>query len=149
MYRQQLRRLERKYRALSKSRDAIEDSNIDEIRDLLLSFFQDCWHMRDWLINSTSLDQAQLNSFLSHSVEMNMCREICNTAKHLVLTRPTRVQHARLVDFRNIEVPLALAREYDPNGDKLTFIFLQQEYDAFELAGRYLDLWHEFLSSIA
>ena len=148
MYKQQLKRLERKYRSLIQKRDAIENLNIDEVRDLILSFFQDCWHLKDWLSNSTEIDGQKLQSFLSNSLEMNMCREICNTAKHLVLNRPTRLPQARLEDFRNMEVPLALAREYDPNGDKLTFLFLQQKYDAFELAVRCLDLWHEFLGSI-
>src|SRR5579883_751102 len=140
MYKQQLHRLERKYRTLIQKKDAIGDANIDEIRDLLLSFFQDCWHMRDWLLKSTQLDKQQLQSFLSNSLEMNMCREICNTTKHLVLDRPTPLLQAQLETcFRNIGVPLPLAREYEPNGDKLTFIFKQQKYDAFELAGRCLD----------
>ncbi len=149
MYQQQLRRLERKYRALIQKKDAIEDTNIDEIRDLLLSFFQDCWHLRDWLIKSTEVDEQKLQSFLTNSLEMNMCREICNTAKHLVLDRPNKLPQARLETFFwDFGVPLPLAREYEPNGDKLTFVFLQQKYDAFELASRCLDLWREFLSSI-
>ena len=146
MYQQQLERLERKYHTLIQSRDAIADSNIDEIRDLLLSFFQDCWHMKDWVIKSTGTDQQKLQSFLSASLEMNMCREICNTAKHLILDRQTPLPQARLANFTDIRVPLALAREYEPSGDKLTFLFKQQKYDAFELAGKCLDFWHEFLS---
>src|SRR5947208_1236767 len=144
MYTQQLKRLERKYRSLLQEKDAIGDTNIDEIRDLLLSFFQDCWHLKDWLLNSTEIDEQQLQSFISNSLEMNMCREICNTAKHLVLHRPAPLPQARLEDFKHIGVPLALAREYESNGDKLTFLFMQQKYDAFELAGRCLVLWREF-----
>lgn len=149
MYQQQLQRLERKYESFTQVKDTINDANIDEIKDLLLSYFQDCWHLKDWLTNSTSIDQRHFHSFLSNSVEMNMCREICNTAKHLVLTSPTRVPDARLANFRDIGVPLALAREYAPGGDKLTFIFQKHSYDAFELAGRCLALWHDFLRSIA
>lgn len=148
MYRQQLQRLERKYRSLLQKKNTIKDTNIDEMRDVLSSFFQDCWHLKDWLISSTKLDQVKLYAFLSSSVEMNMCREICNTAKHLVLNNPSKIAQARLANFRDIGVPLALAREYEPNGDKLTFLFVQQEYDAFELAGKCLGFWHEFLSSI-
>jgi hypothetical protein len=148
MYQQQLRRLERKHHVLIQTRDDITDTNIGEVRDLVFSFFQDCWHMRDWVIRSTETDQQKLQSLLSSSVEMNMCREICNTAKHLVLERPSRLPQARLANFRDIGVPIALAREYEPTGDKLTVLFRQQTYDAFELAGKCLDFWHEFLSSI-
>lgn len=80
---------------------------------------------------------------------MNMCRKICNTAKHLVLDRPNKLPQARLETlFWKLGVPLPLAREYEPKADKLTFFFLQQKYDAFELAGKCLSLWNGFLSSI-
>ncbi len=147
MYKQQLRRLERKYHALIQKRGAIEDTNIDEIRDLLLSFFQDCWHLKDWLTNSTRIDQKKLYSFLSNSIEMNMCREICNTAKHLILNRQTPLTQAQLANFRDMGVPLALVREHNPSVDKLTFCF-QEKYDAFELAVRCLALGRELLSSM-
>lgn len=148
MYQQQLKRLERKYRALIQRRDAIADSNIDEIRDLLLSFLQDCWHLKDWLLKSTKIDQQRLQSLISTSLEMNMCREICNTAKHLVLDRPSRLLQARLANLTDNGVTIALAREYEPTGDKLIFLFREQTYDAFELVGKCLNFWHEFLNSI-
>lgn len=68
---------------------------------------------------------------------MNMCREICNTAKHLVLNRQTLLSQARLANFRDKRVPVALAKEYNLSGDILTFCF-QEKYDAFELAGKCL-----------
>ena len=148
MYKEQLERLERKYKLLLKQKNSINDENILELRDLILSFFQDCWHLKDWVQKSSQrVHKNTLHNFLLNSFELQICREICNTSKHLILDRHTLNNDARLAEFNNI--PIALAREYSPWGDKLIFLIRSEKgrYDAFELAKECLKQWEKFIST--
>ncbi len=149
MYQHQLERLERKYKLLVEKKNSITDENIAELRDLILSFFQDSWHLRDWLVNSKKVDKNSLDAFLSDSLELQICREICNTSKHLILDRHIPKNDARLANFQNIDVPIALAREYNPEGDKLNFLIRHKKgkYDTFDLAKNCLVQWKNFIDT--
>lgn len=149
MYRQQLERLERKYNKLANKRNFVNDKNITEIQDLILSFFQDCWHLGDWVIKSTDVDKSSLEDFLVNSLELQICREVCNTSKHLFLDRHTQKNGARLANFQNVDLPIALVREYNPEGDRLNFLIRGNngKYDAFDLAKNCLIQWKNFINT--
>ena len=61
-------------------------------RDALFHFFQDAYHLKDWLINDESacLTRAEVEETVSQSRQLSMCADLCNGTKHRTLTRKAR-----------------------------------------------------------
>src|SRR5438105_15175350 len=69
--------------------------------DLVLAFFQNCYHLRDWIAVSKPALKGELNELFRRHFAMGACRDICNGFKHKMLNRATHDK-----DFN-------LYREYD------------------------------------
>ena len=53
------------------------------------AFFQNCWHLKDWIKNDPdvpSLVRASIEGDVKGSTELLVCADLANAAKHLVLT---------------------------------------------------------------
>src|SRR6266436_9869758 len=50
--------------------------------DLVIAFFHNCYHLRDWLCASRPDLTSQINAFYTDTFEMAACRDICNGYKH-------------------------------------------------------------------
>jgi hypothetical protein len=61
-------------------------------RDALFHFFQDAYHLKDWLINdeTVSLSAAEVEEAVSASGQLSICADLCNGTKHRGLTRTSR-----------------------------------------------------------
>ncbi|HWG75345.1 MAG TPA: hypothetical protein VN660_00955 [Steroidobacteraceae bacterium] len=57
-----------------------------EFQDMAWSFFQHCWHIKDWLkhdpLVSEDTKQAVINAAHASPV-LKICRQLCNGTKHL------------------------------------------------------------------
>jgi len=118
----------------------LEARSPEDAEDYLYAFFQNCYHLRDWISaeGGPSLDQL-----FESSDELRLCRDVCNMTKHLQLTRQPATG-----------AEPSLAREYAGQGqgwfdDDSTLVVLSRgtKWDARELAGRCLAVWEEFLRS--
>ena len=79
---------QRMQRSLTRLRNGVH-AEAPEARDALYHFWQDAWHLRDWIIAPPSpkhLDQDTLQLF-KQSVALGACRDIANGVKHLHLNR--------------------------------------------------------------
>lgn len=82
----QFRRLQRWKRLL----DDLWNSSIENEEqtrwplDVAYAFFQNCWHLKDWLLNSGALLEEDVQDLYA-SFEMTACRDICNGTKHFSL----------------------------------------------------------------
>lgn len=58
-----------------------------ELRDFFISFFQNCFHLKDYLENDSNVDlsKSDLDSFIASSEQISICADICNATKHLSL----------------------------------------------------------------
>jgi len=74
--------------------------------DYLYAFFQNCYHLRDFLKNSNAVTQASLDAFMNATPAMALCRQIANGTKHLTLD-PSRTK---------LDVLPSIGREYHPAG---------------------------------
>lgn len=86
-WKEQLARLRRWYsrtRPISRERLAVSEDDLD----ILFAFFQNCWHLYDWLKNSGAVSDQILESFFRQSAEMKFCYDICIGTKHLQIDRP-------------------------------------------------------------
>jgi hypothetical protein len=58
-------------------------------QDELLAFFQDCFHLRDWLLESRPDRRSPVESLFASNPEMGLCRDIANGFKHKRLKHPS------------------------------------------------------------
>ena len=87
----QVRQIEQKSLQATGSREDEADS-LNEPRGYRCrdSIFQNCYHLRDWLLVSRPSLKGPLDKFFRSHFEMGpACRDICNGFKHKVLDRPT------------------------------------------------------------
>lgn len=107
--------------------------------DLVFAFFQNCYHLREWVAISRDVPLNELDDFMIKHAEMRACRDIANGTKHFHITRPS------------VDAEFSVGREYtqdnDGNPGQTWFVIAGEKYDLFELASRCMKLWTEFLAS--
>jgi hypothetical protein len=85
-YKEQLERIRRFL-----GRIELYDRPYDEYEDDIWSFFQNCWHLKDWLKNDdelTVLQRDSVESRVAASPNLMVCADLANARKHLKLTSP-------------------------------------------------------------
>lgn len=77
---------ESQYDRLLRWRERIRKINASEPHnehiDLVLAFFQNCYHLRDWLENSGVVTSSDLQALFDSDTSLYLCRSICNGSKH-------------------------------------------------------------------
>ena len=66
-------------------------TNADEYRDDLYHFFQDAWHLKDWIRNDPTIAPAirdAIENEVTSITALRIAADIANGTKHLELTRP-------------------------------------------------------------
>jgi len=82
---------ERLKRALRKVKRAEGDSTTR--LDDLFSFFQHCWHLKDWIKNDDTLQRATRKAVVKDveaTDRLLYCADLANGSKHLHLNRPRK-----------------------------------------------------------
>ncbi|HDP69888.1 MAG TPA: hypothetical protein ENN38_03645 [Actinobacteria bacterium] len=133
-----LAKLEKKYEFNELSNEDIDD---------IITFFQNCYHLRDWIEDSKPELKQDIVIFFN-TFEMKICREICLGFKH------KNLQTAK------IDKDFGILREYDhftaeTNSLKnpvITKIAFEdgnniKEYCPFTLAKTCYQLWEEFIKN--
>jgi hypothetical protein len=87
-----LDQVERARRFLKRAED-IEGFADAEFQDLMWAFFQNCWHIKDWVLNDERVPQATRSAIAVmalNSIPLKVCEQLCNGTKHLGPTRKKR-----------------------------------------------------------
>jgi hypothetical protein len=63
--------------------------NDKENIDFIYAFFQNCYHLRDWIVTSKIINETIVDNFIQSNIDMQICRDICNGSKHLIITKPS------------------------------------------------------------
>lgn len=85
-YKEQLQRT-RRYLQRIEQHDRPEDQYGDD----MWSFFQNCWHLKDWIKNDLEISAAQrdgVENKVSHSAALMICADLANARKHFKLNKP-------------------------------------------------------------
>lgn len=61
-----------------------------EARDATEEFFNQCYHLKDWLKKDTSLPPTKIEDFISSSKSLSLACDLCNSFKHAGLDNPPR-----------------------------------------------------------
>jgi hypothetical protein len=84
-----LKQWERVKRALLRIENN-KNRQMDEYEDDVWNFFQNCWHLKDWIKNDTAIDSVHrepVECDVKKVDELVICADLCNRSKHLKLTR--------------------------------------------------------------
>ena len=157
-YLEQLDRLRRYFGRFQRVNDGGEfDRPVEDLLDDIHGFFQNCYHVKDWLKNDpafTKYTGQQIEQYVTSTPELAICVDICNSTKHLHLTSPPRsgalpalARKHITIDITDVistgpepaeEVPqkISMKVEIEHNGAIL---------DAFDVATKALRAWESFV----
>jgi len=121
------------------------DASPDEL-DFLLTFFENCFHLREWLLVTLAADQKSLDELFLSRFELRVCRDLANGFKHHTINRPS-------VDAR-----FSVVNEYAPSNwpsghaypnGKWTVLAGGHQLGLVDLASQCVGIWQDFLRSSA
>lgn len=95
-WREQYDRMNRSYARFCHTSTGATSASSAEARDDLIHFFQDAYHLKDWLLNDPVTRQlaANIEADITADDDLSMCADLCNGTKHLS-SRPGRRGGAR------------------------------------------------------
>lgn len=116
--------------------------------DFLDAFFTCCYHLGDYLKESQFFDKKEVVEYIESNLELKVCRDICNKAKHLKYRKPSidsnLTAYKVFVGERNKLQP-HLYHDWEIwFYDKETEIC--HKVNALELARKCVTLWKLFIS---
>lgn len=109
-----------------------DDTDADARMDFVLAVFQNCFAVRDWM-KVSGVEESHADTRFKATVELRLCRDICNGSKHCTIKWPS-------VDPQHMMV-----REYVPGGvgesptDRLVVLADGEYHDPYALAKKCLD----------
>lgn len=117
-----------------------------ELQDLFITYFQTCYHLKDYLKNdpNVGVSESSVESFIDTTDCMTVCADICNATKHLYLNGSGRSgEDPELSEGAHVIVNAA-------KGESSATYKVEMdtgEKDAYELAKECKDAWDSFLQS--
>lgn len=157
-YQEQLDRVRRYFNRIERINNGGEfDRPVEDLLDDIHGFFQNCYHLKDWLKNDPAFTKCtglQIENHVTNTPELAICADICNSTKHLTLTStprsgalPTMGRKQITIDITDTlsfsgepvkEVPqkISMKVEIDHNGATL---------DAYDVAKKALQAWESLV----
>jgi hypothetical protein len=92
-WREQYDRMRRSLDRLTAYAEGRSFADSNEARDALFHFFQDAYHLKDWLKNDVTAQKHAVEDLFGSKrppglLVMQLCADLCNGTKHLVLKSP-------------------------------------------------------------
>ena len=144
---EQFKRMERWYQRLKIICDRVPDGfGPLEERDDVLAFFQNCYHLKDWIKNddNSGISSTDVEGFVGESEFLKVCGDLCNGDKHLKITNPkvdrnTNItRHVYLPPGGHINDPIVKREFIIESGDN--------KYEALYLANKCMKEWKKFFN---
>lgn len=116
----------------------------DHAIDVVLSFFEAAYHLKDWLKNDpkSGVTEADVEAWINGLLILQLCGDLANGSKHLKLTSSRTGDLSTTMARSSVDVLVGTgtsAHRFDiVSGDK--------EYDALTVAKCAVGKWSEFLS---
>lgn len=74
---------------------------------------------------------------------MRICRDLCNSSKHLILNEPVSID--KNIKLKNLRIPKSMGKKYSHNSDIYYIKAAGGVYSAFNIATECLVDWENFL----
>jgi hypothetical protein len=150
-YQEQLSRVRRYLRRIE-----THDRPEHDYHDDLLSFFQNCWHLKDWIKNDDQVPPAIRTGVEGAAMghpELMICADLANGTKHLKLTQAPRAGTGAKPTRRIFDVMIyeSLSQPEQPPPFKLRITYFVDrgdgtEVEALELARCCITQWETYLT---
>lgn len=145
-YEEQFGRVKRLAKEIKRFAEAT-DENYEDAIDAFTSFFIQCYHVRDYLIQS-GFQQGYVDRFIRDSDWLALCKDLANKQKHQAITRSKPKTH--FIDT-GIGVSTPIARYYDHFIYKCPRFGIRSwnsllPLDVIEVADKCIDEWARFIS---
>jgi hypothetical protein len=144
-YQAQLDRINRLEEDLQRFSVATDD-NFHNAIDAFTSFFIQCYHLRDWLVESR-YGRRDIDIFISQSAYLSLCRDMANKQKHKNIDKYEPQNH--VIEHKDFGISTPIFRYYDPFRKENRFGIDVEEFgtliDAIDLAKRCIEEWQRFL----
>ena len=152
MYNYQIARLERMYNFVTSDKK-FKDLDMPLQIDIILSFFMHCYHLKDWLIES-GIDKKTVSDFIHNTYELQVCRNLTNSTKHLELD-PKKRSPPQIFDWKKVHLPSPISRTYDPfakilGEEETKYLVISvdgKEINCKDFMKRCMQKWYEFLDN--
>jgi hypothetical protein len=132
--------LDRVHRCHERLLNAVETGtmNVMDLSDFAFAFFQNCYHLRDWMEKSKEIKKSDLGDLFKKTPELQICRDICNGTKHFT------------IDRQSVDADFSILREYDPSAPSSyrLLIITNKQYDLIDLATKCLRAWDNFVGEV-
>lgn len=143
----QLARLDYQFRKLPGIREGIYPLCGDQVEHELYSFFEICYHLKDWIKNDPECTTfSPVEDYVNTSPPLRICADICNRLKHRTLN--TRRSKESIGLFQ-IERTFRFTK--NPNDDRVSIknALIKTERGTeccFELANDCIEAWTTYLN---
>ena len=122
------------------------NASSDEARDALYHFFQDAYHLRDWLRNDDSLTDSRkkVASRFGRKKFLRICADLCNSTKHYALIDSWTGDLSTAFIGQDVTVRPAAAGSGQPPRPALHAWRIESrgsQYDALTVAGEVIRTW--------
>jgi hypothetical protein len=114
--------------------------------DEIYAFFLNCYHLKDWIKQDdtvSELTRAEVEQFINENECLRICADICNSIKHLNVTRSSREPKDVALES-SLWVSVGTSSNYILV--KVSIVVGGTERDAFDLASECIQKWQEFVS---
>jgi hypothetical protein len=139
-YEEQLKRVERFLQRIDPpSKD--HGSQV-EYEDNLWSFFQNAWHLKDWIKNDPAIKTIDIEKIVKNYFCLMLCSDLANRTKHFRLDN----NHNRLdAKHTRTDVNLYLGSGVVTNFKYIIEDSSGKEYIAIDLAKEIIKAWNEII----
>jgi hypothetical protein len=155
-WREQYDRMKRSHARFLAVTDGTTAAASDDARDTLIHFYQDAYHLKDWIKNDSALGQPRpdVEAAIKAIDYLAICADLCNGVKHLVLNQtPRRGPLGAQFTSQGATMGLPQAQWPEPEnpGDagwiahNWTIDDQGASYNAAELASLIVDAWDSWL----
>ena len=116
--------------------------NAIEYEDNLWSFFQNAWHLKDWIKNDDSIEPIDIETIVTNYSCLMICSDLANRTKHLKLRHHIRVD----AKFSGNDVTISINETGHTAFLNYRIIDMHgKEYNAIDLAKEILNAWSEII----
>jgi hypothetical protein len=148
----QYHRMMRYYWRFEKFGSGSEQISKDDAEDVVISFFQNCYHLKDWLKSDVrSIDYVKdIEKFINRSQNLSLCADIANGSKHLKLNKSSRskvIQKTQRINYHHV-LEIGSGSEgvkYSLKSITWTIETDKENFDGFKLATTCVNELREYL----